>query len=142
MCGIWQTGAVINERFRDASAWQSIAGYSRASRIGQHIAVSGTTADLDSLSPESAHSTYTQTLNCLGRGIDAVTDLGGSIEGILRTRMFLAPGSDPAEASRAHAELLGEAAPANTTLFVHSLVGSEFLVEIEIEALVVKEVSE
>ena len=56
--------------------------------------------------------------------------------------MFLAPGSDPVEASRAHAELLGEAAPANTTLFVHSLVGSEFLVEIEIEALVVKKVSE
>jgi len=133
---------MIGKRYIDSTPWQSIAGYSRASRIGQHIAVSGTTADLDSLSPESADSTYAQTLDCLGRGIDAVIDLGGTIEGILRTRMFLAPGSDPVEASRAHAELLGEVAPANTTLFVHSLVGSELLVEIEIEALVVREVSE
>ena len=104
--------------------------------------MSGTTADLDSLSPESTGSTYAQTRNCLTRGIDAVIDLGGSIEGILRTRLFLAPGSDPTEASRAHAELLGEIAPANTTLFVHSLVGSELLVEVEIEALVAEDGSQ
>jgi len=130
---------MIGKRYIDSTPWQSIAGYSRASRIGQHIAVSGTTADLDSISEESIGSTYEQTRNCLTRGIAAVIELGGGVEGILRTRLFLTPGADPVEASRAHEELLGEVAPANTTLYIHSLIGSELLVEVEIEALVVAE---
>jgi len=40
------------------------------------------------------------------------------------------------EASHAHAELLGHVSPANTTLFVHSLVGDNLLVEIEVESIV------
>jgi len=57
----------------------------------------------------------------------------------LRTRLFLVPEADPIEASRAHAELLGQVAPANTTLFIHSLIGNELLVEVEIEAFAMKE---
>lgn len=132
---------MIGDRYVDSTTWQGIAGYARASRIGQHIAVSGTTADLGSLPEESVESTYAQTHNCIERGMAAVVELGGSVEGILRTRLFLTPGADPVEASRAHKELLGEVAPANTTLYVHSLIGSQLLVEVEIEAIVVSEVN-
>ena len=37
-------------------------------------------------------------------------------------------------AARAHAELLGAVAPANTTLHVAGLIGEGFLVEVEVEA--------
>jgi len=127
------------ERYVDSTPWQSIAGYSRASRMGQYIAVSGTTADLDSLPPEAVDSTYAQTRNCISRGITAVIELGGSVEGILRTRLFLMPDADLVGALLAHEELLGEVAPANTTLHIHALIGSGLLVEVEIEAVVVAE---
>ena len=127
---------MIGDRFRDSTAWQEIAGYSRASRIGNLIAVSGTTADLDSLPPEHFSSTYHQVKDALSRGLAAVEALGGTVNSIIRTRMFLVSGADPLEASHAHAELLGHVSPANTTLFVHSLVGDNLLVEIEVESIV------
>jgi len=123
------------DQFLDETPWQGIAGYSRACRVGQVIAVSGTTADLSHLDAESSGSTYAQAIDCLSRALAAVERLGGSIQGISRTRMFLAPHADPLEASRAHEEIFGRIAPANTTLFVHSLIGTELLIEVEIDAV-------
>ena len=53
---------------------------------------------------------------------------------MLRTRLLLAPGADWEGAARAHAEVLGAVAPANTTLFVAGLIGEGFLVEVELDA--------
>ena len=36
--------------------------------------------------------------------------------------------------ARAHAEIFGHVAPANTTLVVAGLIGDDFLVEVELEA--------
>lgn len=125
---------VYGSAFRDNSEWQSIAGYSRARRMNNHIAVSGTTADLANLSSNERNSTGAQVRDCLTRGIAAIEELGGSRQHIIRSRMFLAPDADPLEASKVHAELLGDVAPANTTLFVHALIGPSLLVEVELDA--------
>ena len=113
------------DRHRDGGGWEESAGYSRAARRGNRIAVSGTTAE--------GPDVYAQTLSALRRTIAAVEALGGRREDILRTRLFLAPGADWEAAGRAHAELLGDVAPANTTLHVAELIGG-FLVEVEVEA--------
>ncbi len=52
----------------------------------------------------------------------------------MRTRLYLSPAADWRAAARAHAELLGEVAPANTMLHVAGLIGDGFLVEVEIDA--------
>lgn len=117
-------------RFSDGSAYEPLAGYSRAVRRGSRIAVSGTTARVD---PEGA-GTYEQSIECLQRIVAAIEALGGRREDIVRTRVFLVPRADWREAARAHAELLGDVAPANTTLTVAALVGEELLVEIEADA--------
>jgi enamine deaminase RidA (YjgF/YER057c/UK114 family) len=99
-----------------------------------HIAVSGTTAtgaDGTALHPGD---TYRQTLAALGRAIEAMQALGGGLDDVVRTRIYLAPGADWEEAGRAHAELVGSVAPANTMLYVGSLIGQGFLVEVELEA--------
>ena len=59
---------------------------------------------------------------------------GARPDQVLRTRLLLAPGADWRAAARAHADVLGEVAPANTTLFVSGLVGEGFLVEVELDA--------
>lgn len=117
-------------RYQEGGSFEEQAGYSRAVRHGPLIAVSGTTCR-----PELAHrGTADQAEDCLSRAIAAVERLGGSRDGIFRTRLYLAPGASWEEASAAHLRLLGAVAPANTTLFVHGLVGTGLLVEVEVEA--------
>jgi len=117
------------QRFRDGGGWEEAAGYSRAVRRLNHIAVSGTTAD--------GADTYEQTRAALRRAVEAVLQLGGGIGDVVRSRVYLVPHADWEGAARAHAEVLGRIAPANTMLRVAALIGDEFLVEVELEAVVV-----
>jgi enamine deaminase RidA (YjgF/YER057c/UK114 family) len=119
------------QRLREGGSYEDEAGYSRAVRSGRLIAVSGTTCRPDVV----GLGTYAQAADCLQHVIAAVEQLGGSRSGIFRTRLFLAPGADWRAASRAHREIMGPVAPANTTLFVHGLIGDGLLVEAEADAL-------
>lgn len=121
------TGA---RRYREGGSFEEQAGYSRAVRHGPLIAVSGTTGRPDL----AGRGTAEQVRDCLTRAITAIEELGGTRNGIFRTRLFLAPGASWEEASATHRELLGDVAPANTTLFVHGLVGSGLMVEVEVDA--------
>jgi enamine deaminase RidA (YjgF/YER057c/UK114 family) len=132
---------MIEQRFTDGAHWQEAAGYSRAVRSGSHIAVSGTTASAPDGSASTGSpgsdrlaDTYQQTLDALRRGVHAVQELGGRVEDVLRTRVYLVPGTDWRAAARAHREVFDTVRPANTMLYVHSLVGDDLLVEVEIEA--------
>jgi enamine deaminase RidA (YjgF/YER057c/UK114 family) len=124
----------MTRRHRDGTGWEQQAGYSRAVRRLGHIAVSGTTATAADGGALHPGDTYGQTLAALDRAIAAVKALGGGLDDVVRTRVYLAPGADWEEASRAHAKVLGSVAPANTTLFVAGLIGDGFLVEVEVEA--------
>ncbi|MGI8562521.1 MAG: RidA family protein [Candidatus Dormibacter sp.] len=124
----------MSTRYRDGRGWEQQAGYSRAARRGHRIAVSGTTAsgpDGRALHPGDV---YGQARVALERSLEALNALGGAPEDVLRTRLYLAPGADWEAASRAHADMLGEVAPANTTLHVAGLIGEGYLVEVELEA--------
>lgn len=120
----------LRQRLREGGAFEDEAGYSRAVRLGDLIAVSGTTCRPEVI----GLGTRAQTMDCLQRIVAAVEHLGGSREGIYRTRLFLAPGADWPQAGAAHQEVLGDVAPANTTLFVHGLIGDGLLVEAEADA--------
>ena len=124
----------ITRRHRDGGGWEKLAGYSRAVRRFGHIAVSGTTATADDGTALHPGDTYGQTLVALKRAISALETLGGGLEDVVRTRVYLVPGADWEEAARAHAEVMGSVAPANTMLYVAALVGDGFLVEVEVEA--------
>lgn len=126
--------AVHGPRFRDGTGWEEAAGYSRAARQGSSIAVSGTTAHGPDGSTLHPGDTYAQTVECLRRAVAAVEKLGGARNSVLRTRLLLAPAADWREAARAHAEVLGDVAPANSTYVVGSLIGPDFLVEVEVDA--------
>ena len=124
----------ITRRHRDGGGWEEQAGYSRAVRRFGHIAVSGTTATAADGRALHPGDTYGQALVALQRAIAAMQALGGRLDDVVRTRVFLAPGADWEGAARAHAEVMGSVAPANTMLYVAGLIGDGFLVEVELEA--------
>jgi enamine deaminase RidA (YjgF/YER057c/UK114 family) len=124
----------ITRRHRDGGGWEEQAGYSRAVRRFGRIAVSGTTATAGDGSALHPGDTYGQTLVALERATAAMKALGGALGDVVRTRVYLVPGADWEGAARAHAEVMGSVAPANTMLYVAALIGDGFLVEVELEA--------
>lgn len=126
--------AAMATRYRDGRGWEERAGYSRAVRRGDRIAVSGTTADDSDGRPIHPGDVHGQARAALQQALAAVAALGGRPDDVLRTRVYLAPGADWEAACRAHAELLGHVAPANTMLHVAGLIGEGHLVEVEVEA--------
>ncbi len=119
---------------RDGSGWEEAAGYSRAVLRAGRIAVSGTTATGENGGALHPGDTYGQARAALERAIAAVEALGGHIQDVVRTRLYLSPAADWEAAARAHGELFGKVAPANTMLHVASLIGDGFLVEVEMDA--------
>ena len=115
-------------RYRDGRGWEEKAGYSRAVRRGSRIFVSGTTA------ADASADSYGQTRQALDQALAAVEELGGSKADVVRTRLMLAPDADWLAVARAHVQLLGDVAPANTMLYVAGLIGDGYLVEVELEA--------
>lgn len=128
--------AMPGDRFFDGSGHEQSAGYARAVRRGDFIVVSGTTANDGHGGALHVGDTGAQTAAALGQALTAVEGLGGTTGDVVRTRLLLAPDADWTAAAATHALVFADVAPANTTLFVHRLIGEAFLVEVEIDALV------
>lgn len=125
-------------RFVEGTELEGVAGYCRAVRcdhLGSVVAVSGTTADADPGQPLPI-GTFAQTEAAFRRALRGAEALGASTEHVVRTRVYLTPEADWREASAAHALLFGDNPPANTTLYVHALIGDGLLVEVELDAVV------
>ena len=125
-------------RIDTGSVWEPLAGYSRAVRIGGRILVSGTTATHgagESICPGDPQSQAVYILDKIAASIEA---LGGTMEDVVRTRIYLRDQSQWEGVSRVHGRYLGHVRPANTLVEVSGLVGG-YDVEIEAEALVTDE---
>lgn len=116
------------------TVWESMAGYSRAVRVGDRILVSGTTAT----GPDGlvgADDPAAQARYAIDKIEAAIRQLGGRLEDIVRTRVYVSDVAHWEPVARVHGERFGHIRPANT-LVEARLVGPEYLVEIEAEALV------
>ena len=109
-------------------------GYSRAVRVGDTIAVTGTVgvnAD-GSYSP----SVEQQARRSLAIVVAAVKALGGKPEHIVRTRMFVTDVKRWEEVAKAHGEVFKNVRPATSILEVAKLIDDAALIEIEADAVV------
>lgn len=120
-------------RVSSGSVWEPVAGYSRAVRVGNRIAVSGTTATHGANRVVAPNDAGAQTTYILDKILAAITALGGTAEDVIRTRIFLADEGDWEPVSRAHGRVFGAVRPANTMVGGLALIGG-YKVEIEAEA--------
>jgi enamine deaminase RidA (YjgF/YER057c/UK114 family) len=118
------------------SVWEPIAGYSRAIRTGDRILVSGTTATHGSGHLIGKNDASVQTTYILDKITASIKALGGRLEDVVRTRIYLTNAADWQAVSKVHGIYFGQIRPANTMLQVAGLIGDGYLVEIEAEAVV------
>ena len=113
--------------------WEAVLGYSRAVVAGDYVHVSGTTATVDG---ELQHEgdAYGQTKVALEVIAKALAQVGYGVEDVVRSRVYLATGTDMDAAGKAHGEVFGEIKPALTMLAGIQFINPNMLVEIEVDA--------
>lgn len=115
--------------------WSQV-GYSRAVRIGNLIEVAGTSASAPGGVVVAAGDMYGQTKYCIEVIQSAIEELGGRVEDVIRTRVFLTDMSLWEEAGRAHGEVFGDIRPASAFVGTSELLHPDLMVEIEATAIV------
>ncbi|MEP2772417.1 MAG: aldo/keto reductase [Fulvivirga sp.] len=122
------------EQIFSGTEWEAFAGYCRAVKDGNTIHVSGTTATHgpDMIGGKDAAA---QTHFIIDKIEGAIESLGGRLEDVVRTRIFVNNINDWEPVARAHGDRFHGINPANT-LVEAKLVGEGYLVEIEAEARV------
>jgi enamine deaminase RidA (YjgF/YER057c/UK114 family) len=118
--------------------WEEIVGYSRATRIGSTIEVSGTIAIDEHGSVVGKDDAYAQTIFILEKISSALAEADGSLDDVVRTRIYVTDIRNWELVGKAHGSFFRDIKPASTMVEVSALIGPEYLVEIEATAVLEK----
>jgi enamine deaminase RidA (YjgF/YER057c/UK114 family) len=116
------------------SPFEPTIGFSRATKVGDHIYVSGTGPVWpdESCDPDVG----AQARRCLEIIEEALALLGATPDDVVRTRLYLVDPADIDAVGAVHAEVFGEIRPAATAVAVAALLDPRWKVEIEADAIV------
>ena len=117
------------------SPYEKTIGFSRAVRVGNFVAVSGTTAGSGG-KPVAIGDPAAQTRAIFETIAKALDEAGASLRDVVRSRVYLVDIAHFDAVGQVHGEVFGDIRPANTTLEVSGFVSADWLVEIEVEAVV------
>ena len=127
----------MRQQTGSGSPWEDIVGYSRAVKVGNIIEVAGTTAmDGDTLVGKG--DVYAQAKFIFEKIEKALQQLGGSLNDVVRTRMFVINIDEWELAGKAHGEFFASIKPVATMVEVKRLINEELLIEIEVTAILLK----
>ena len=115
------------------SPYEQTIGFSRAVRVGDVVAVSGTAPVWPdgSVDPDPA----VQARRCLEIALGALAELGGRVEDVVRTRQYVVSADDADAVGAVHGEVFGEVRPASTMVVVAGLLDPRWRYEVEVDAV-------
>lgn len=126
----------MRKNISSGSPFEPTIGFSRAVRIGNTIAVAGTAPIAEDGSVATPGDVYGQTLRCLQITQQAINAAGGSLTGVIRTRIMLTDISTWQDAARAHGEFFSAIRPVCTFVEVSRFIEADWLVETEADCII------
>ena len=128
--------ATGRELISNGNPMESVVGFSRAVRVGNVIAVGGT-APVDAEGKTvGVGDVFEQTMRCFEIIKDALDRAGSGLEDIVRTRVILTDIDNWKQAIEARKLYCRESRPVDTIMAINRFVNPEWLVEIEVDAIV------
>ncbi len=124
------------QNISSASPYEPVIGFSRAVRIGNVIAVSGTAPIGPDGKTVGVGDVAAQVRRCCAIAGEVLAKAGASLDDVIRTRMYLVNAANWEVAGRAHGETFAAIRPAATMVVVKTLLDPDWLVEIEFDAVV------
>lgn len=115
---------------------EEIVGFSRAVRVGPFIAVGGTAPVDANGKTVGVGDVFAQTTRCFEIIEAALKQAGSGIEDIVRTRVILTDIDNWKDAIEARKAYCQKSRPVDTIMAINRFVNPEWLVEIEVDAVV------
>jgi len=122
-------------RVYSGTPWEPRVAYSRAVRVGNIVAVGGTTAgsggNMVGVGDPAAQTRAI--LDIIGK---ALQDAGASLKDVVRTRIYLVDIAHWEAVGKVHGEVFGDIRLAASILEVSRFINPDWLVEIEVDAVI------
>lgn len=126
----------MRQNISNGNPMEEVVGFSRVVRVGSYIAVGGTApVDADGKTV-GIGDVFAQTTQCFEIIKAALEAAGSGIEDIVRTRVILTDIDQWKQAIEARKAYCVDARPVDTIMAVTRFVNPEWLVEIEVDAIV------
>jgi enamine deaminase RidA (YjgF/YER057c/UK114 family) len=129
-------GQPQRSRVSTGNLYEVSVGYSRATRVGERVFVSGTTALNSAGEIVGGDDVYLQTRATLETIRWALEQCGATMEDVVRYRVYLVDRAHIPDAARAMAEAFRHVRPSNTLVIVAGLADPRMLVEIDADAII------
>src|ERR1700691_939272 len=111
-------------------------GFSRAVRSGPYVCVAGTAPIAEGGRSTAPRDVYAQSVRCLDIAEQALQEAGASLADVVRTRVMLTDITQWREAGRAHAQRFFPVRAPCTFVEVSRFIDPGWLVEFELDAIV------
>jgi enamine deaminase RidA (YjgF/YER057c/UK114 family) len=127
------------QNISSGSPYESLIGISRACRIGKFIAVSGTAPIGPDGKTVGVGDPTMQARRCIEIIQEALQKAGAELTDVIRTRLILTRIDDWKVIAEVHGKYFKEIRPACTIIEVSRFVNPEWLIHIEVDAIISNE---
>ena len=124
------------ELISNGNPMEAVVGFSRAVRVGPYISIGGTAPVRPDGTTVGIGDVAAQTRQCLEIIKDALERAGSGMQDVVRTRIILTNIDDWKAAIEVRKEYFADVRPVDTIMAINRFVNPEWLVEIEVDAVI------